>query len=140
MSVRMCRHACVRVVFTDGEHELLQGALGDSWLLGAVGCVATRRDLLDVIFASTRNKLKGIYTLRFYKRGQVCTTRAMMRKRKSPMQERERERALFKREKENEPIQEGERERALCKSLDIFKRDLLKNQNRKTFFFWFLAC
>jgi hypothetical protein len=59
----------VPVLFSD-EHELLQGALGDSWLLGALGCVSTRRDLLDVIFASTRNKLKGIYTLRFYKRGQ----------------------------------------------------------------------
>ena len=59
----------VPVLFSE-EKEIVQGALGDAWLLGALGCVATRPDLLDVIFASTRNKLKGIYTLRFFKRGQ----------------------------------------------------------------------
>ena len=59
----------VPVLFSE-EKEIVQGSLGDAWLLGALGCVATRPDLLDVIFASTRNKLKGIYTLRFFKRGQ----------------------------------------------------------------------
>jgi hypothetical protein len=57
------------VLFSD-EHELVQGALGNAWFLGALGCVSTRRDLLDVIIASSHNALKGMYTLRFFKRGQ----------------------------------------------------------------------
>jgi len=57
-------------VWDSCDKNVAQGALGDSWLLGALGCLSTRRDLLDVIIASVHNRLKGIYTLRFYKRGQ----------------------------------------------------------------------
>jgi len=49
--------------------EVVQGKLGDCWFLSALSCVASRRDLLENLFASTEFASKGIYTIRFYKNG-----------------------------------------------------------------------
>ena len=54
-----------------------QGAVGDGWFLSALCAVATRRDLLSVILPrfsggdSGGVSERGIYTVRFYKYGQV---------------------------------------------------------------------
>jgi hypothetical protein len=60
-----------------------QGAVADGWFLSALCAVATRRDLLDVILphhaagvaATGAGPERGIYTVRFYKYGQVRTVR-----------------------------------------------------------------
>lgn len=53
--------------------------MGDGWFLSALCAVSTRRDLLDVILphhsvgagSSGGGAERGIYTIRFYKYGQV---------------------------------------------------------------------
>jgi hypothetical protein len=59
------------MLFVDGADsgDIVQGALGDCWLLSAIACIAPRRDLLQLLFASTEYSQKGIYTLRFFKHG-----------------------------------------------------------------------
>jgi hypothetical protein len=58
-------------VFLDGAEagDVKQGALGDCWFLSALCCVATRKELLKNLFASTEYASKGIYTIRFFKNG-----------------------------------------------------------------------
>eukprot|EP00960_Hanusia_phi_P041268 754920-Hanusia_phi.AAC.3 len=58
-------------LFVDGANpsDVVQGALGDCWFLSALSCVASRRDLLRNLFASTEFGSQGIYTIRFYKNG-----------------------------------------------------------------------
>lgn len=48
---------------------MLQGALRDRWLLGAIACVGCRPDLLLDLFVSDELADKGLYTFQFYKHG-----------------------------------------------------------------------
>jgi len=58
-------------LFVDGAEagDVIQGALGDCWFLSALCTVASRKDLLRNLFASTEYASQGIYTIRFFKNG-----------------------------------------------------------------------
>ena len=58
-------------LFVDGAEagDVIQGALGDCWFLSALCTVASRKDLLRNLFASTEHASQGIYTIRFFKNG-----------------------------------------------------------------------
>lgn len=58
-------------LFVDGADagDVIQGALGDCWFLSALSTVASRKDLLRNLFASTEYASQGIYTIRFFKNG-----------------------------------------------------------------------
>jgi len=58
-------------LFVDGvsSGDVIQGALGDCWFLGALAVVATRIDLIKEIIVST-NPQHGFYQFRFYKNGE----------------------------------------------------------------------
>lgn len=47
----------------------LQGALRNKWFLGALACVATRRDLVLDLIVSDNAAAAGLYTFQFYKHG-----------------------------------------------------------------------
>ena len=57
-------------LFIDGVEagDVVQGALGDCWFLGAMSVVATRDDLLYPLFVSAHPEY-GFYQLKFYKDG-----------------------------------------------------------------------
>eukprot|EP01088_Endostelium_zonatum_P017261 TRINITY_DN4999_c0_g1_i1.p1 TRINITY_DN4999_c0_g1~~TRINITY_DN4999_c0_g1_i1.p1 ORF type:complete len:273 (-),score=34.19 TRINITY_DN4999_c0_g1_i1:34-852(-) len=59
------------ILFVDGVSagDVIQGALGDCWFLGAQAVLATRVDLLAPVFVYASQKY-GLYQLRFYKEGQ----------------------------------------------------------------------
>jgi hypothetical protein len=46
-----------------------QGALRDRWFLGALACVAARRDLILDLIVSDNMSSNGLYTFQFYKHG-----------------------------------------------------------------------
>jgi hypothetical protein len=50
--------------------QLVQGALPNTWLVNAMAAVASKRELLQGVFVSGKNWLRGIHTLRFFKSGQ----------------------------------------------------------------------
>ena len=60
--------------FGGGEHtrrrQLLQGALPNTWVVNAMAAIATKEELLESVFVSRKNWLRGIFTLRFFKSGQ----------------------------------------------------------------------
>jgi hypothetical protein len=58
-------------LFVDGAEagDIVQGDLGDCWFLSALSTVASRKDLLRFLFASTALASQGIYTIRFFKNG-----------------------------------------------------------------------
>lgn len=47
----------------------VQGALRDRWFLGALACVAARRDLVLDLILSDNMSDKGLYTFQLYKHG-----------------------------------------------------------------------
>jgi len=58
-------------LFIDGVEsgDVIQGALGDCYFLGALSVVATRRDLLLPLFVSAHEK-QGFYQIKFFKNGE----------------------------------------------------------------------
>eukprot|EP00736_Rhodelphis_marinus_P002744 Rmarinus@m.9918 len=59
-------------IFKDGIEpgDVIQGQLGDCWLLGALSVLGTRPKLLENLFVSTKHGKKyGIYCLKIYKEG-----------------------------------------------------------------------
>lgn len=79
VSILPVRYHAVCIRFQDGYPQLLwcgprlppmlQGALRDRWLLGAIACVGCRPDLLLDLFVSDELSDKGLYTFQFYKHG-----------------------------------------------------------------------
>lgn len=57
-------------LFVDGvgAGDIVQGALGDCWWLGAISVVATRDDLLYPLFVSAHSDL-GFFQIKFFKNG-----------------------------------------------------------------------
>jgi len=63
-------------LFCDGVEsgDVIQGSLGDCWLLGSMSVIATRNDLLFPLFVSSHPE-QGFYQIKFFKNGawQVVT-------------------------------------------------------------------
>ena len=71
------RHCCIQPPHTRSVLPLqrpsvfrhMQGGLRDRWFLGAMACVASRRDLVLDLIVSDNMAPKGLYTFQFYKHG-----------------------------------------------------------------------
>lgn len=48
---------------------VVQGALRDCWLVGALAALASKPELIDELFVSTELSSRGLFTLRFFKNG-----------------------------------------------------------------------
>ncbi|CAM9813680.1 unnamed protein product [Ectocarpus fasciculatus] len=66
--VRRC-HSPVTFPVDEGLAAVVQGALGDSWLVSALNMLAPFPEVLKKVMVSDRHSDKGIYTLKLFKEG-----------------------------------------------------------------------
>jgi hypothetical protein len=63
---------CEKPALITGGYEagdVVQGALGSCWFLGAISVMATRPDLLQIVIPGDEHAAKGVIAFRFYKFG-----------------------------------------------------------------------
>ncbi|CAN0425338.1 unnamed protein product, partial [Ectocarpus sp. 12 AP-2014] len=66
--VRRC-HSPVTFPLDEGLAAVVQGALGDSWLVSALNMLAPFPEVLKKVVVSDRHSDKGVYTLKLFKEG-----------------------------------------------------------------------